>query len=59
MCIYKKTTTTFSFDFAALTAFSKRNDKKNLTDPDVFGTENIMNKVSNGVREKELSILIR
>lgn len=32
--------------------------KKNLTDPDVFGTENIMNKVSNGVREKELSILI-
>lgn len=58
MCIYKKTTTTFSFDFAALTAFSKRNDKKNLTDPDVFGTENIMNKVSNGVREKELSILI-
>lgn len=58
MCIYKKTTSTFSFDFAALTAFSKRNDKKNLTDPDVFGTENIMNKVSNGVREKELSILI-
>lgn len=58
MCIYKKTTTTFSFDFAALTTFSKRNDKKNLTDPDVFGTENIMNKVSNGVREKELSILI-
>lgn len=58
MCIYKKTTTTFSFDFASLTAFSKRNDKKNLTDPDVFGTENIMNKVSNGVREKELSILI-
>lgn len=48
----------FSFDFAALTTFSKRNDKKNLTDPDVFGTENIMNKVSNGVREKELSILI-
>lgn len=58
MCIYKKTTTTFSFDFASLTTFSKRNDKKNLTDPDVFGTENIMNKVSNGVREKELSILI-
>lgn len=58
MCIYKKTTSTFSFDFAALTAFSKRNDKKNLTDPDVFGTENIMNKVSNGVRDKELSILI-
>lgn len=58
MCIYKKTTSTFSFDFASLTAFSKRNDKKNLTDPDVFGTENIMNKVSNGVREKELSILI-
>lgn len=57
MCIYKKTST-FSFDFAALTAFSKRNDKKNLTDPDVFGTENIMNKVSDGVREKELSILI-
>lgn len=58
MCIYKKTTSTFSFDFASLTTFSKRNDKKNLTDPDVFGTENIMNKVSNGVREKELSILI-
>lgn len=58
MCIYKKTTSTFSFDFAALTAFSKRNDKKKLTDPDVFGTENIMNKVSNGVREKELSTLI-
>lgn len=58
MCIYKKTTSTFSVDFASLTAFSKRNDKKNLTDPDVFGTENIMNKVSNGVREKELSILI-
>lgn len=58
MCIYKKTTSTFSFDFASLTTFSKRYDKKNLTDPDVFGTENIMNKVSNGVREKELSILI-
>lgn len=59
MCIYKKTTSTFSFDFASLTAFSKRNDKKKpLTDPDVFGTENIMNKVSNGVREKELSTLI-
>lgn len=41
-----------------LQLFQRDMIKKNLTDPDVFGTENIMNKVSNGVREKELSILI-
>lgn len=27
--------------------------KKQLTDPDAFGTENIMNKVSNGEGERE------
>lgn len=32
--------------------------KKNFIDFDVFGIENIMNKVLNGVREKEFLILI-
>lgn len=36
-----------------LKLFKKEIIKKTLTDPDVFGTENIMNKVSNGVRERE------
>lgn len=48
----------FFFDFVVLIIFLKRNDKKNFIDFDVFGIENIMNKVLNGVREKEFLILI-